>query len=1088
MSNYTFTLSDGTTLGSVGSLFNNGPSSQSMPIRVHAVEFADSLLPGSPDSFMITGDVRQQFTQGVAFTVVGNSGYDGSYTAECSGFAVGDLVCYYDGTHTHVPVAAGITTTGTFNVVGVTNNSLIVEGVANGPQVFLPTSLITLSGNTNAPSNQTYTVTSAISPAQLQVVSAASAQNTITVAGSVARFFTTLTKFKVFGSSTFLDGEYRVLSSMLTGGNTVITIDQTFAPIPSGAQPSATSVASLSTPKTEVVVGTLPVNTNVTGTVTPAPPTSLAHEQSPTATVNGNSTIISWFVPGNHTQRLIPGTLFLVRDITWGSGTATKTFTVASTSFTAASANHPQGFTTVVTNIPGSVAPSLTATSASRIVYPVPPVPYGSVRIASSLSLSPLGLVGKGSQQYNQSKSWGEILQENLIHEVENFANDNPPIAPLLGQMWYSTNERTLRAFVGAPYNVIDKSIGDNSIEITLGSRPAPTAGEVLWWYNESSVIPSRYTVVSATSGSTSTVVLAEPIASTSFVTGSATAPYGQLIFMSDFKGVISVDVPALGNVNMGDHRVTNTADPVDPKDSVNLQFAEQQYVNVTGDTMTGPLFVNAAATVQDDFTVTDGSVLIDSGNLALIGGDVQVDTGNVTLSGGDIQVDVGTVKIGTGATSITVDDSSINIQTPTTGNAAINVGGNRIINVSTPTSTLDAANKAYVDGLTNGIVWISPVVDPNLFSDALSSPPTVPANDVLITYHRTYIVGAGGSGAWAGLSGHAVAYNGTSWISVLGRPVAVGDRFGVYIGPNNDEVFATLPAGGLTGHAGQIATITSVSPLAYTFYTPTEPDAVSVIGNQTGSSLHFGHSYTFRGTWSVGSYGTGHRWIEFAGPQMLADGAGIYYQGNVLNVGAGAGVLVGSDSVSLDVSYTDLRYPQLSTANTLAGTLTLNGSTTLNDTLTVSANGTDDNVIVTDTSIELTGTPGTSTGTPIILTGGASSGSTGGNVIISGGAGSTTADDGTVELVSGIGSIKVLPTGGVNVGGAAPTAANQAIVSNRTLFGTASPEWQLVATKVATAPASSAAAGVSGDWFADDAFFYVYGATGWRRLAISTF
>lgn len=44
------------------------------------------------------------------------------------------------------------------------------------------------------------------------------------------------------------------------------------------------------------------------------------------------------------------------------------------------------------------------------------------------------------------------------------------------------------------------------------------------------------------------------------------------------------------------------------------------------------------------------------------------------------------------------------------------------------------------------------------------------------------------------------------------------------------------------------------------------------------------------------------------------------------------------------------------------------------------------------------------------------------------------------------------------------------------------------VGRRVASAPANSAATGEAGDFFADDSFFYVYGATGWRRVAVSSF
>ena len=45
-----------------------------------------------------------------------------------------------------------------------------------------------------------------------------------------------------------------------------------------------------------------------------------------------------------------------------------------------------------------------------------------------------------------------------------------------------------------------------------------------------------------------------------------------------------------LANIKMGDFRVTDMADPINPKDAVNLRYLETKYVNTSGDTMVGAL------------------------------------------------------------------------------------------------------------------------------------------------------------------------------------------------------------------------------------------------------------------------------------------------------------------------------------------------------------------------------------------------------------------------------------------------------------------------------------------------------------------
>ena len=90
------------------------------------------------------------------------------------------------------------------------------------------------------------------------------------------------------------------------------------------------------------------------------------------------------------------------------------------------------------------------------------------------------------------------------------------------------------------------------------------------------------------------------------------------------------------------------------------------------------------------------------------------------------------------------------------------------------PATSTEVVNKAYVDSLVNGLDWKDSVTDINLVADNLSTPPASPVvNDV-------YIIGPSPTGAWAGKGGYATYWNGSSWVFLQNRPVAVGDRFGV--------------------------------------------------------------------------------------------------------------------------------------------------------------------------------------------------------------------------------------------------------------------------------------------------------------------
>ena len=398
--------------------------------------------------------------------------------------------------------------------------------------------------------------------------------------------------------------------------------------------------------------------------------------------------------------------------------------------------------------------------------------------------------------------------------------------------------------------------------------------------------------------------------------------------------------------VDLDTNRLTGLADPVNPSDAVPFLYADNRYVNVTGDTMSGTLAMTTGA------------------NITLDSGDIILGASNNTLS---------ILRNGAAASTIVFDTASAST---TTGNNVINLGNNMITGLSNavgltdaislqyadgryvnvtgdtmtgfltlhadPTSALHATTKQYVDMFVSGIIWLTPVFDPTVFDDSLSAPPV---DDGFTMYHKTFIVAGTGTGAWAGLDGHLVAFDGTTWHSVLGRPVAIGDRVGVFCEPDDDDPISTLPGGNFTGNAGKIATVTGVSPYTYSFYTPAEPDAFSVkgvFGNPSAyQSPHMGHSYTFRGTYGSGSFGSGYQWIEFSGPQMITDGAGIIYAGNTLNVGAGTGIVVNADDVALATGNV-LSLHNLSTNGIVARTAS---NTVTARTIT----GTASNVIVSD-------------------------------------------------------------------------------------------------------------------------------------------
>jgi hypothetical protein len=83
---------------------------------------------------------------------------------------------------------------------------------------------------------------------------------------------------------------------------------------------------------------------------------------------------------------------------------------------------------------------------------------------------SSMVLVGKNYAGY------GEFLNENVIHLLENGANTTPPGAPLIGQLWYDKTANFLKVFNGTQFNRIGGATAQNT------APTGPVVGDL--WFN----------------------------------------------------------------------------------------------------------------------------------------------------------------------------------------------------------------------------------------------------------------------------------------------------------------------------------------------------------------------------------------------------------------------------------------------------------------------------------------------------------------------------------------------------------------------------------------------------------------------------
>jgi hypothetical protein len=73
-----------------------------------------------------------------------------------------------------------------------------------------------------------------------------------------------------------------------------------------------------------------------------------------------------------------------------------------------------------------------------------------------------LTLIGKNSSSY------GEFLNENLIHILENFANTSSPNYPIVGQLWFDTAEGRLKVYDGNLFKVSGGTIVATSVPSSI--------------------------------------------------------------------------------------------------------------------------------------------------------------------------------------------------------------------------------------------------------------------------------------------------------------------------------------------------------------------------------------------------------------------------------------------------------------------------------------------------------------------------------------------------------------------------------------------------------------------------------------------
>jgi hypothetical protein len=297
---------------------------------------------------------------------------------------------------------------------------------------------------------------------------------------------------------------------------------------------------------------------------------------------------------------------------------------------------------------------------------------------------SDITLVGKNFTGY------GEILNENFVHMLENFANSTQPTAPLTGQIWWNSALGTLTVYDGTQFKAVSSST-------VSASEPAGAVEGDLWWdSDDEQLFVYNGTVwvlvgpsASASAGLTGAIVetitdsgATDHIVVTNYVEGariSITSGDAQFTPQTPITGFTTID-PGVNLIETGtlaNARFTGTSTNADLLDNLN----STDFIRATADDV-----ATGIINFQNDTGIT-------------IGVDDDLQIGITTINAEIYNRTVGgNLLLGAtnaGSAEITAFDFDPD-------STLLDFNANVLQNIGTPTAGNHATTKTYVDTIVN--------------------------------------------------------------------------------------------------------------------------------------------------------------------------------------------------------------------------------------------------------------------------------------------------------------------------------------------------------------------------------------------------